>query len=265
MTSQATDPDYSPNGWSITRFLRRNLPLVIFLILAFAGMVGVFFYFSPGSEPVSLIAGEADINAELIDPDAPLAPIVKPVRPQPVEQRLIQSPPPRKIGLIAGHRGSDSGTECQDGLTEVQITSDLTEQLAEQLRISGIETETLDEFDARLENYSATALISIHIDSCDYINEIATGFKIAGSPFIDSSKLTICMQEAYSDATELAYHPNSVTPHMSEYHAFRKISPGTQALIIEIGFLNLDRELLTARSDVVLAGLANGISCFMEQ
>ena len=265
MTSQATDPDYSPTGWSITRFLRRNLPLVIFLILAVAGMLSVYFFFSPGSEPADLIASESETDVGQIDPDAPVAPIIKPVRRQPVEQRLVQSPPPQKIGLIAGHRGSDSGTECQDGLTEVQVTSDLTERVADRLRNLDIETETLDEFDVRLEQYSATALISIHIDSCDYINDIATGFKIAGSPNTDSSGLTICMQQAYGDTTQLPYHPNSITPHMSEYHVFNKISTATPALIIEVGFLNLDREILTTQSDVVVSGLVNGITCYLEQ
>ena len=51
---------------------------------------------------------------------------------------------------------------------------------------------------------------------------------------------------------------------MTDYHAFRKLAPGTQALIIEIGFLNLDRQLLTDGSDKVVEGLANGISCFLE-
>jgi N-acetylmuramoyl-L-alanine amidase len=265
MTSQATDPEYSETGWSATRFLRRNLPLVIFLILAGVTMLSVFFFFNPGSEPSNLIAFESEIDTSLIDPDAPVAPIVKPVNPQPVVQRLVQSPPPQKIGLIAGHRGSDSGTECQDGLTEVQVTSDLAERVADRLRKLDIETETLDEFDVRLNQYSATALISIHIDSCDYINEIATGFKIAGSPNTDSSGLTICMQQAYGDATQLPYHPNSITPHMSEYHVFNKISTVTPALIIEVGFLNLDREILTTQSDVVVNGLVDGIVCFLGQ
>ena len=122
-----------------------------------------------------------------------------------------------------------------------------------------------DEFDVRLNQYAATALISIHIDSCDYINEIATGFKIAGSPYTDSSSLTICMQQAYGDATQLPYHPNSITPHMSEYHVFNKISTITPALIIEVGFLNLDREILTTQSDVVVTGLVNGIVCYLDQ
>jgi len=228
-------------------------------------MLSVYFIFNPDSEPADLIASESETNLAAVDPGAPIAPIIKPIKPQPVEQRLIQSPPPEKIGLIAGHRGNDSGTECQDGLTEVQVTSDLTERVSARLRDLDIETETLDEFDSRINQYSATALVSIHVDSCDYINDSATGFKIAGSPNTDSSALTICMQQAYGEATQLSYHPNSITPHMSEYHVFDKIGAATPALIIEVGFLNLDREILTTQSEAVVNGLVNGITCFLEQ
>ena len=52
---------------------------------------------------------------------------------------------------------------------------------------------------------------------------------------------------------------------MENYHAFSEISPGTPALIIEIGFLNLDREILTENSDLVVEGLVNGIACFFGE
>ena len=51
---------------------------------------------------------------------------------------------------------------------------------------------------------------------------------------------------------------------MTDYHAFRKISPSTQAVIIEIGFMNLDRELLTSGSETVVDGLYDGLQCFLE-
>ena len=39
--------------------------------------------------------------------------------------------------------------------------------------------DVLDEFDPRLNGYRALLLLSIHADSCDYINDEATGFKVA--------------------------------------------------------------------------------------
>jgi N-acetylmuramoyl-L-alanine amidase len=250
----------------IFQVLRRNVPIVVFLVLALAGMIAVYWYFNPDPASVEAVTGAVVAeSSDIIDPNAPLAPILKPVKPIPVTQRTQQSPPPLRIGLIAGHRGNDSGTECEDGLTEVEVTSDLIEKLAVVLRESGIRVDSLDEFDPRLKNYFATALMSVHVDSCDYVNDLATGFKISGSPYTDSSQLSICVQQAYAEATNLPYHPNSITPHMANYHAFREISPGTPALIIEVGFLHLDRNRLVNDSEDVVNGLANGILCYLEE
>jgi N-acetylmuramoyl-L-alanine amidase len=49
---------------------------------------------------------------------------------------------------------------------------------------------------------------------------------------------------------------------MREYHAFREIDPSTVAAIIETGFLNLDREILTRHTDLVAQGVVEGILCF---
>lgn len=238
-------------------FLGRNLSLLIFLGLASAGMLSTYWYFSPSGEP-------AEVLAMSQPPTGLTAPIVKTVADQPVSQRLPQSAGPRRLGLIAGHLGNDSGATCEDGLTEAQVTQAIAERVASTLLAEGIQTEILAEFDSRLDGYTATALVSIHADSCDYINDLATGFKISGSPYTDSAQLTICVEEAYSNATQLPYHPNSITPHMTDYHAFREIAPGTPALIIEVGFLNLDRELLTTNMDRPVSGLISGIRCFLD-
>ncbi len=249
----------------LIRVLRQNAPVVAFVLVSATLLIAVYLFFSPDADSIEALAEAAAIEASdgNFDANAPIAPIVKPIKPKPVAQRLAQSPPPIRIGLIAGHRGSDSGTECSDGLTEVEINTAVVEELVARLREVGVEVDSLDEFDARLEDYRASALISVHSDSCDFINEQATGFKIAGSPFINSSQLSICIEHAYGQATGLEYHPHSITPHMTDYHAFRKISPITQALIIEIGFLNQDRDLLTTGSQTVVNGLFDGIQCYL--
>jgi N-acetylmuramoyl-L-alanine amidase len=262
-----TDPPIQSAERSfILKTIRHNLPVVMFVAISVVILLAVYVFFSPDTDSIESVAESAaiDLTGSNVGGDAPIAAIEKPVKPKPVSQRLAQSPPPERIGLIAGHRGNDSGTECADGLTEVEITSAVVEKLVDQLRQSGLEVDSLDEFDARLEGYSASALVSVHVDSCDYINDIATGYKLAGSPYTDSSQLSICVEQSYGQATALPYHPNSITPHMSEYHAFRKLGPVTQAIIIEIGFLNLDRQLLTADSDIVVDGLQAGIVCFLE-
>lgn len=239
-------------------FVGRHLSILLFLFLATAGMVSVYWYFSPAAGSVEAIAAGSETGGLT-------APISKPAASRPVTQRLSQSPGPVRVGIIVGHEGFDSGAVCADGLTEVEINRQIGQQVAAHLEAAGIPTELLSEYDPRLTGYTASGLISIHADSCNYVNDMATGFKISGSPYTDSSQLSICIEQAYSQATQLPYHPHSITPDMADYHAFRKVAPGTQAIIIEVGFMNLDRAILTANSEKPVAGLVNGVLCFLEQ
>lgn len=177
------------------------------------------------------------------------------------------SPRPR-IGLVAGHWGHDSGAVCADGLTEESVNVQITSMVQELLYREGFDVDVLKEFDERLNGYRALALVSIHNDSCEYINDQATGFKVAAtmsSAFPErASRLTACMSQRYQAATGLPFHYNTVTRDMTEYHAFTEIHTDTTAAIIETGFLNLDRELLTKRTDIVAQGVASGILCFVR-
>lgn len=240
------------------RFFTRHIGLLIFLILAFGGMIAVYWFFSPADNEVTALTAVSNPNSTFS------APFYKPVPSRPVLQRLAQSPGPIRIGIIAGHMESDSGAVCADGLTEAEINANIAQMVATRLQGRGIQTDILAEFDARLDGYSATAVISIHADSCEFINNIATGYKIAGSSFTDSSHLSICLEQSYANATQLPYHANTITPHMTDYHAFRKIASGTPAVILETGFMNLDRELLTTNADQPADGITAGVLCFLE-
>ena len=265
MRRQYSNSDTLIQPPSVIYFLRRNAPLVLFISFGLISMFIVYQFYNAGSDEAAESASTFSIEADIQQGSVRTIAIKKEIKKLPVSQRRAQSPAPKLIGLIAGHRDFDSGTECDDGFTEVQVTDDITEKTAEKLRAMEIDTRTLNEFDPLLDNFSATALVSIHVDSCDYINDIATGFKIAGSPYTDSSDLSICIQQMYGNFTQLPYHTNSITPHMANYHAFNKISQGTPAIIIEIGFLNLDRHLLTRDSETVVDGLVAGIDCYLEQ
>ena len=126
--------------------------------------------------------------------------------------------------------------------------------------------DLLREFDTRLNGYRALAIISIHNDSCEYINDEATGFKVAAALNTNdlnrANRLTACLVDRYQGITNMTFHAGSITGDMREYHAFREIDPSTVAAIIETGFLNLDREMLTKQTDRVAAGVAEGILCF---
>lgn len=242
----------------VMRFIRRNLSLLAFLAISAAAMLGAYFYFSPASGVAEVVAAGSSMGALS-------APFAKPVPPRPVLQRLTQSPGPIRIGIVSGHKGNDSGAVCADGLTEAEVNENIAVRVISALQTRGIAADLLTEFDPRLEGYVATALVSIHADSCDYINDLATGFKIAGSGYTDSSALSICVEEAYRQATQLSYHANTITLDMSDYQAFRRIAAGVPAIIIEVGFMNLDRQMLTEQPDRVAGGITDGLWCYLEQ
>lgn len=172
------------------------------------------------------------------------------------------------IGIVSGHWGNDSGAVCADGLTEADVNQNIAVLVQKYLVEEGYDVDLLKEFDPRLTSYKATALVSIHNDSCDFINDQATGFKVASamaSPRPErAARLTACLRSRYGQISGLSLHSTSVTPDMTSYHAFGEMHEDTTAAIIETGFLNLDRELLTQRTDVVAQGVVSGILCYLR-
>lgn len=176
-----------------------------------------------------------------------------------------------RIGIVAGHSGNDSGAVCSDalgGYREVDINLNVASLVREDLVAQGYDVDLLAEFDPRLTNYHALALVSIHADSCEYINDEATGFKLSAAISTQypeqTARLTNCIRSRYSAITGLKFHSGSVTGDMTNYHAFSEINPDTPAAIIETGFMNLDREILTQHPDIIAEGIASGILCFVK-
>jgi N-acetylmuramoyl-L-alanine amidase len=176
-----------------------------------------------------------------------------------------------RIGIVAGHSGNDSGAVCSDALgsvREVDINLNVASFVKEDLVAQGYDVDLLAEFDPRLTNYHALALVSIHADSCEYINDQATGFKVTAALSTkypeQAARLTTCLRTRYASITGLQFHSGSVTGDMTNYHAFSEISTDTPAAIIETGFMNLDREILTQKPEVVANGIASGILCFVR-
>lgn len=180
-------------------------------------------------------------------------------------QALMGGPQPAggaRVGLIAGHRGYDPGTVCDDGLTETEVNQAVAEQVADILQGQGVRVDVLDEYDRRLRGYRADALVAIHADSC---SAMLSGFKVSppasGSPAAE--RLATCLWTRYEAATGLPRHPDTITRDMTYYHAFSRIRASTPAAIIEIGFLGGDRDFLTGQTDRVAAGIAAGVLCFL--
>jgi N-acetylmuramoyl-L-alanine amidase len=186
---------------------------------------------------------------------------------------LTTPQPQLRLGIVAGHMGNDSGAVCTDEngqvtLKEVDVNLEIAMLVQRSLTERGYQVDLLNEFDTRLNGYRAVALVSIHNDSCEYINEQATGFKVAASletrDLNRAQRLTACLTDRYQRITGMYYHANSITRDMREYHAFSEIDPNTMTAIIETGFMNLDRDILTRQTDLVAEGITQGILCFIN-
>jgi N-acetylmuramoyl-L-alanine amidase len=191
--------------------------------------------------------------------------------PRSVESEPQNTQPQLRVGIVAGHSGNDSGAVCVDGndnvtLTEADVNLKIAAMVQEKLAQDGYQVDLLREYDTRLNGYRALAIVSIHNDSCDYINDQATGFKVAAALNTNdlnrANRLTACLVDRYGRVTGMNFHAGSITADMREYHSFREIDPSTVAAIIETGFLNLDREILTKHTDRIAEGVVEGILCF---
>ncbi len=175
---------------------------------------------------------------------------------------------PKNIGIVAGHYGFDSGAVCSNGSTEAASNLEIATLVQKKLTDMGYTVDLLEEFDDRLEGYQAAVLLSIHLDSCEYINDLATGYKVASAlsdqNMATSQRLTTCLSEQYGEVTGLAYHAGSVTDDMTYYHAFAEINPQTPAAIIEAGFLNMDYQMITENPELIADGIVAGLLCFLN-
>ncbi len=172
-----------------------------------------------------------------------------------------------RIGIVSGHWKNDSGSVCSNGLTEEQVNLRIASLVQQKLTDEGFQVDLMEEFDPRLSQYKAIALVSIHADTCDFINDAATGYKVAAA--LDSAypekatRLTMCLVDRYGKDTGLPYKTNT-TIDMTSYHAFGEINTETTAAIIEAGYLNLDQQILTQKPDVVAQGIVDGLLCFIR-
>lgn len=173
------------------------------------------------------------------------------------------------IGIVAGHYGSDSGSVCSNGLTEVEMNLEIATLVQKDLSDLGYQVDLLEEFDERLQEYQGALLVSIHLDSCEYVNDQATGFKVAAALSAQNvaanQRLISCLSDRYAEITGLPYHAGSVTDDMTYYHAFSEIDPNTVAAIIEAGFLNRDYRFITEETDRIAEGIVKGILCYLNE
>jgi len=190
------------------------------------------------------------------------------------QQPINSSQTPRSnklIGIVAGYSGNDSGAVCPEalgGYHEVDINQKIANFVKDNLVAAGYDVDLLTEFDTRLTGYQSLALVSIHSDSCEYINDQATGFKVSTTGLNmnpeKSARLTTCLQTKYTEITGLQFHSGAVTSDMTTYHPFNEVDNNTTAAVIEIGYLYLDNKILTEHPDLIARGISEGILCYVN-
>jgi len=179
----------------------------------------------------------------------------------------------KRIGIVSGHRGPqvppDPGAVCPDGLTEASVNFAVAQLVVRNLRVQGYSVDLLDEFDPRLDNYQAAALVSIHANTCQvWPGEVVSGFLIARAAARNTIQgnddiLVNCVAQYYGQYTGLTRR-DGVTVDMTDYHTFREIHPLTPASILELGFLLADRAILTEKQTEMAQGITDGILCFLQ-
>ena len=119
-----------------------RLPILRHLMVIFSTgilVATVFTIFSPlGIASPGFIPPETDPSGTLYPTSTP--------RPRP------------RIGIVAGHWGTDTGAVCPDGLTEVDINLDIATRVKQILAEEGFDVDLLMELDSRLEYYPGDGL-----------------------------------------------------------------------------------------------------------
>ena len=192
-----------------------------------------------------------------------------------------------RVGVVAGHSGIatygttrgnvDTGAVCDDGFTEASVTMKVAQQVVAALQGRGYTVDLLQEFDLRLDDYQAAAFISLHADSCEKFDDgfNHSGFKLAYP--VDrltvrdqDLRLSDCIRDNYGPVTGLPFTPGGITDAMTRYHAFHLslghpgIASTTPGLILELGLLSYDRDLLQNHSDKSAKGIVNGLLCYLD-
>ena len=178
-----------------------------------------------------------------------------------------------RIGIISGHRGpsrtilgNDPGAVCTDGLEEAQINFEVARRVVANLRARNYTVDLLDEFDTRLDNYRAAALLSIHANTCQDFGERVSGYLVAKAASrpdrgIDAYFVE-CIAFHYEELIPIKRSYN-LTPDMTDNHAWYKIHPLTPGVLIEMGYMLADRQILTEEPELLAQALSNGILCLL--
>lgn len=173
-----------------------------------------------------------------------------------------------RIGILAGHWQNHTGEVCADGVIEADINYAIANRVKLELEERNFHVNLFPEFDLDLLNYEADVLVAVYSGSCLQSPPPPSGFKIGTSLTAENpeevNNLAVCLAENYQKYTQLSFTYEIINPDHTSYHIFRDIHPDTPAVLIEIGKLSTDRDLIANRSSSITEGITAGIICFVE-
>jgi hypothetical protein len=153
-------------------------------------------------------------------------------------------------------------------LVEAEINHEIASRVAISLQDEGFTVDLFPEFDLDLIHYQGKALIAIYSGSCAENPLPESGFKVGTSLTAQNLEtvtiLAACLGEEYQNRTRLPFSYEVINPSHFSFHIFSDIHPDTPAVLIEIGSLKTDREVILGSTSAVVEGITAGITCFIN-
>lgn len=189
------------------------------------------------------------------------------IEPTPVISAQTQYP----IGIVSGHWNYDTGAVCGPdlgGVCEKDVNLQIAVRVRDLLQEQGYIVDLMQEFDPKLSDYTALALVAIHSGPCEYQNDAYSGFKVRGAASglypAEMNRFNECMRNRYGSSTGLVYRGDNIDSDNDIFYSYDMVNSYTTVSIIEAGNLNLDYRFISENLDKVSLGIADGIVCYIN-
>ena len=172
------------------------------------------------------------------------------------------------IGILVGHWNVDSGSVCENGIVEADVTEAIANQVSIKLNALGYPVKLLAETDLDLINFRGPLLVALYTGSCDDIPENKSGFMVGTSlspaDLNASNTLAVCMGEIYQSSTKLEFSYEIISQDNAAYRLFELVNKNTPMIYLDMGSLLRDQSILINNSESVANGIVNGIQCYLD-
>lgn len=175
------------------------------------------------------------------------------------------------IGILPGHYGFDNGYQCGGDLNfvkEADVNLRIAVMVRDYLEMHGYTVNFMHEFDPKLTNYTALALVSIHTNNCNTGNNTQSGFQITtggqNAYPSESKRLNDCLTYHYEQSSGLNFLGENYTPEEEMLYSFDTVNNYTTISVIHTGYLGNDYRTISEKTNSLAKGIADGIICYVE-